>query len=122
MGFCSYALIGFWYAKESARDAAVKAFLTTRIGAVFMLLGLVALYSQTGSVSFATGFYLSPLTLCHSRKRGMRRDARGVRRGELLAAARGGRPHPFHGGADGLREARRGVGRRGFQQRRPPAG
>ncbi|HEY9076816.1 MAG TPA: NADH-quinone oxidoreductase subunit L [Anaerolineaceae bacterium] len=53
MGFCSYFLIGFWYAKPSARDAAVKAFLTTRVGDVFMLLGLVLLYSQTGSLSYA---------------------------------------------------------------------
>lgn len=52
MGFCSYALIGFWYQKPSARDAAVKAFMTTRIGDVFMLLGLVALYSVTGSLNF----------------------------------------------------------------------
>lgn len=39
MGLCSYLLIGFWYAKESARKAMIKAFLTTRIGDVFMLLG-----------------------------------------------------------------------------------
>ena len=39
MGLCSYLLIGFWYAKPSARDAAVKAFMTTRVGDVFMLLG-----------------------------------------------------------------------------------
>lgn len=57
MGFCSYALIGFWYAKESARDAAVKAFLTTRVGDVFMLLGLVALYSQAGTLSYAGTIY-----------------------------------------------------------------
>ena len=57
MGFCSYALIGFWYAKESARDAAVKAFLTTRVGDVFMLLGLVALYSQSGTLSYAGTVY-----------------------------------------------------------------
>ncbi len=57
MGFCSYALIGFWYAKDSARKAAVKAFLTTRIGDVFMLLGLVALLSQTGTLSFQSSLY-----------------------------------------------------------------
>ncbi len=39
MGLCSYLLIGFWYAKPSARAAAIKAFMTTRIGDVFMLLG-----------------------------------------------------------------------------------
>jgi len=52
MGLCSYLLIGFWYAKESARNAAVKAFMTTRIGDVFMLLGIAFLYSATGTLSF----------------------------------------------------------------------
>jgi NADH-quinone oxidoreductase subunit L len=52
MGLCSYLLIGFWYAKPSARDAAVKAFMTTRIGDVFMLLGIAYLYSTTGTLSF----------------------------------------------------------------------
>ncbi len=52
MGLCSYLLIGFWYAKPSARDAAVKAFMTTRVGDVFMLLGIVFIYSATGSLSF----------------------------------------------------------------------
>ena len=52
MGLCSYLLIGFWYAKPSARDAAVKAFITTRIGDVFMLLGIVYLYSATGTLTF----------------------------------------------------------------------
>jgi NADH-quinone oxidoreductase subunit L len=52
MGLCSYLLIGFWYAKPSARDAAVKAFMTTRIGDVFMLLGIVYLYSVTGTLTF----------------------------------------------------------------------
>jgi len=52
MGLCSYLLIGFWYGKESARDAARKAFLTTRVGDVFMLLGLVGLYAVTGTLNY----------------------------------------------------------------------
>lgn len=56
MGLCSYLLIGFWYGKESARDAAIKAFMTTRIGDVFMLLGIVFLYTATGTLSFRTIF------------------------------------------------------------------
>ncbi len=52
MGLCSYLLIGFWYGKKSARDAAIKAFMTTRIGDVFMLLGIAFAYSFTGSLSF----------------------------------------------------------------------
>ena len=52
MGLCSYLLIGFWYGKPSARNAAIKAFMTTRIGDVFMLLGISFLYSVTGTLSF----------------------------------------------------------------------
>ncbi len=52
MGLCSYLLIGFWYAKPSARDAAIKAFLVTRVGDMFMLLGMAALYSLTGTLNF----------------------------------------------------------------------
>src|SRR3972149_5473848 len=52
MGLCSYLLIGFWYAKPSARNAAVKAFMTTRIGDVFMLLGIAFLYYATGTLSY----------------------------------------------------------------------
>jgi NADH-quinone oxidoreductase subunit L len=52
MGLCSYLLIGFWYGKESARNAAIKAFMTTRVGDVFMLLGIAYLYYATGTLSF----------------------------------------------------------------------
>jgi NADH-quinone oxidoreductase subunit L len=52
MGLCSYLLIGFWYGKESAKKAMVKAFITTRVGDVFMLLGIAYLYSATGTLSF----------------------------------------------------------------------
>lgn len=56
MGLCSYLLIGFWYGKPSARNAAIKAFMTTRIGDVFMLLGIAFLYSATGTLTFAEIF------------------------------------------------------------------
>jgi NADH-quinone oxidoreductase subunit L len=62
MGLCSYLLIGFWYGKKSARDAAVKAFMTTRIGDVFMLLGIAFVYSFTGSLSFKDIFQPQMLT------------------------------------------------------------
>jgi NADH-quinone oxidoreductase subunit L len=56
MGLCSYLLIGFWFAKPSARAAAIKAFMTTRVGDVFMLLGIAYLYSETGSLSYKVIF------------------------------------------------------------------
>jgi len=61
MGLCSYLLIGFWYAKESARDAMIKAFMTTRVGDVFMLLGIAYLYSLTGTLSYRDIFSASTL-------------------------------------------------------------
>ena len=63
MGLCSYLLIGFWYGKDSARKAAVKAFITTRIGDVFMLLGSgSALYSVTGTLNFRE-IFSNPTTM-----------------------------------------------------------
>ncbi len=56
MGLCSYLLIGFWYGKPSARNAAIKAFMTTRVGDVFMLLGIAYLYSATGTLTFSEIF------------------------------------------------------------------
>jgi NADH-quinone oxidoreductase subunit L len=52
VGLTSYLLIGFWYHKPSAAAAAKKAFITTRIGDVALLLGMVWLYSQTGTLLF----------------------------------------------------------------------
>jgi NADH-quinone oxidoreductase subunit L len=57
MGLCSYLLIGFWFAKPSARAAAVKAFMTTRIGDVFLLLGIAYLYTATGTLSYREIFF-----------------------------------------------------------------
>ena len=66
MGLCSYLLIGFWYAKPSARAAAIKAFLTTRIGDVVMLLGLAYLYYLAGSLSYDVIFSEETLHLLTS--------------------------------------------------------
>ncbi len=52
MGLCSYALIGFWHKKPSAARAGMKAFVTTRVGDVFLLLGIIAIYFATGSFDF----------------------------------------------------------------------
>jgi NADH-quinone oxidoreductase subunit L len=52
MGFCSYSLIGIYVKKEKAGDASLKAFMTTRVGDVFLLLGIVAIWMAIGSVSY----------------------------------------------------------------------
>ena len=56
MGVCSYLLIGFWYEKPSAASAAKKAFLVTRVGDVFLLLGLVILYNTFGTLRYSELF------------------------------------------------------------------
>jgi len=57
MGLCSYMLIGFWFEKPSAYDAAIKAFTTTRVADVIMLLGIAYLYFSTGTLSFREIMY-----------------------------------------------------------------
>jgi len=51
VGLCSYLLIGFWYEKQSASDAAKKAFLVTRVGDVGMLIGLLLLFVTVGTMT-----------------------------------------------------------------------
>jgi NADH-quinone oxidoreductase subunit L len=52
VGLASYLLIGFWYHKPSAAAAAKKAFITTRVGDVGFFLGILWLYSNTGTLLF----------------------------------------------------------------------
>ncbi len=52
VGLCSYLLIGFYYYKISAREAAKKAFITTRIGDFGMLLGILLIQITFGTVDF----------------------------------------------------------------------
>ena len=73
MGLCSYLLIGFWYAREYEPDpknpqklppryASIKAFMTTRVGDVFMLLGIVAFYRLFGTLNFSEAFTAESLS------------------------------------------------------------
>lgn len=52
VGLCSYLLIGFYYYKVSAREAAKKAFITTRIGDFGLLLGIIMLQIYVGTTDF----------------------------------------------------------------------
>ena len=54
VGLCSYLLIGFWYQRRSAAEAAKKAFITTRIGDVGLLIGILLLFNETGTFDIAT--------------------------------------------------------------------
>ncbi len=55
VGLASYLLIGFWFHKPAAAAAAKKAFITTRIGDLGLLLGLLWLYDATGTLLFYDG-------------------------------------------------------------------
>ncbi|MBR9825442.1 MAG: NADH-quinone oxidoreductase subunit L [Alphaproteobacteria bacterium] len=56
VGLASYLLIGFWYKKKSANDAAIKAFVTNRVGDFGFALGIMALFHVFGSVKFEDVF------------------------------------------------------------------
>ena len=54
VGLCSYLLIGYWHERPSASDAAKKAFITTRVGDVGLLIGIVLLASEFGTFDILT--------------------------------------------------------------------
>ncbi len=56
VGLASYLLIGFWYERASARAAALKAFLTNRIGDACFLAAVLLLLAQFGTVQFSELF------------------------------------------------------------------
>jgi NADH-quinone oxidoreductase subunit L len=53
VGFTSYVLIGHWFFRDAAADAANKAFITTRIGDFGFMTGILMIWMTTGSVIFA---------------------------------------------------------------------
>lgn len=56
VGLCSYLLIGFWFKKRSAAAAARKAFLVNRIGDFGFILGIIMIWSFTGSLDYDVVF------------------------------------------------------------------
>jgi len=53
VGFTSYVLIGHWFYRDAAADAANKAFITTRIGDFGFMIGILMIWTSTGSIIFA---------------------------------------------------------------------
>jgi len=56
VGICSYLLIGFWHERPSAREAAKKAFIVTRIGDVGLLIGILLIWREVGTFSMVDAF------------------------------------------------------------------
>ena len=58
VGLCSYLLIGFWYKKDSANNAAIKAFVVNRIGDFGLAIGIFLIFFHFGSIKFIEVFDL----------------------------------------------------------------
>ena len=69
VGICSYLLIGFYYERQSASNAANKAFITNRVGDAGFIIGLLILWTYVGTFNFEEIFAQRP-----------RADARRARR------------------------------------------
>ena len=57
VGLCSYLLIGFWFERPPAARAALKAFITTRVGDFSMMLGILLLFVHLGTLRFDEIFH-----------------------------------------------------------------
>jgi len=60
VGLCSYLLIGFWYKKESANNAAIKAFIVNRVGDFGLAIGIFLIFFYFGTINFQEVFNLTP--------------------------------------------------------------
>ena len=60
VGLCSYFLIGFWFKKESANAAAIKAFVVNRVGDFGFALGIFLIFYLFGTVNYDEVFELTP--------------------------------------------------------------
>ena len=60
VGLMSYLLIGFWFTRESAIRASLKAFLVNRVGDFGFLLGIAAIYMTFGTLDYAAVFAVAP--------------------------------------------------------------
>lgn len=56
VGLSSYLLIGFWFRKESAKNAAMKAFLVNRVGDIGLALGIFLIFYLFNSIEFSEVF------------------------------------------------------------------
>jgi len=60
VGVCSYFLIGFWFKKQSANNAAIKAFLVNRVGDFGLALGIFLIFYYFGTINYTEVFNLIP--------------------------------------------------------------
>ena len=63
VGLCSYFLIGFWFKKESANAAAIKAFVVNRVGDFGFALGIFLIFYLFGTVNYSEVFQQIPTVI-----------------------------------------------------------
>ena len=56
VGLCSYLLVGYYFHKPSANNAAIKAFLVNRVGDFGYLIAIALIYKYFNSLNFSGGF------------------------------------------------------------------
>ena len=84
VGLCSYLLIGFWYEKRSASNAAIKAFVVNRVGDFGFVIGLGILFFNLGNVTLPDVW------------KGLGRAGQ-VQKGQVLVIPAQGTPQNLHG-------------------------
>ena len=60
VGLCSYLLIGFWFKKDTANNAAIKAFIVNRVGDFGLAIGIFIIFFIFGTLKFEEVFFLVP--------------------------------------------------------------
>jgi NADH-quinone oxidoreductase subunit L len=66
VGICSFLLVGFYFERQSASDAANKAFITNRVGDAGFIIGLLILWTQVGTFNFEEIFQRVRAPMVHS--------------------------------------------------------
>jgi NADH-quinone oxidoreductase subunit L len=97
VGVCSYLLIGFYYERRTAAEAANKAFITNRVGDVGFIIGLMIVWTFVGTFNFQDVFkqVRAPLTDSHGESAGklagqiVRAAPKSDKPGEMVVAAGG---------------------------------
>ncbi len=60
VGLCSYLLIGFWYKRNTANNAAIKAFIVNRVGDFGLAIGIFLIFYHLGTINYSEVFSLVP--------------------------------------------------------------
>ena len=60
VGICSYLLVSFWFTRIAANQSSISAFLTNRVGDMFLTIGMFAILWSFGNLDYSTVFSLAP--------------------------------------------------------------